>query len=210
MSQSAVLEREAPQVKSKMGRPSLYDPSYCQIAEKLCQNGATEQELADYLGTSLGSLQRWKLLQDDFRFATRMGKATVDDRVERSLLERALGSTWVEEQPITLREVRINLDTKERVESQRVELVRVQRSAPPDTNAAFIWLRNRRGKDWKDKMEVEHSGVVTLAALVQQSLEAIEARKGETIEGQAQELSADNSDPQVIDIVEYTSPSFFE
>jgi hypothetical protein len=203
MTQSAVLERDeiddivvsaAPHHRSKTGRPSLYDPSYCQIAEKLCQNGATEQELADHFGTSLQSLKRWKLLQDDFRSATRLGKETVDDRVERSLLERALGSSWVEEQPITLREVRINLDTKERVESQRVELVRVQRSAPPDTNAAFIWLRNRRGKDWKDKMEVEHSGVVTLAALVQQSLEAIEARReGATIEGQAIELQPDES-----------------
>ena len=30
---------------------------------------------------------------------------------------------------------------------------------PPDTAAAFIWLKNRQG--WRDKQELEHSGQIT-------------------------------------------------
>lgn len=211
MSQSAVLERDELAPRHPGGRPTLYRPEYCERAKELCRNGATNVDLAHEFGVSTFTIGSWQVSYREFSDATRVGKKRTDDRVERSLLERATGASWIEEHPVTLREVRINLETKERVESQRVEVVRLLKSAPPDTQAASMWLINRRRKEWKQRQEIEHTGIVTLAALVESSLKSIEARSStETIEGHAQELSADNSDPQAVDIVEDTSPSFFE
>ncbi|WGS85031.1 hypothetical protein [Methylomonas sp. UP202] len=36
-----------------------------------------------------------------------------------------------------------------------VEVVTTEKEALPDTSAAFIWLKNRRPKDWRDKIEIE-------------------------------------------------------
>lgn len=38
-----------------------------------------------------------------------------------------------------------------------VEVVTTEKEMPPDTSAAFLWLKNRRPKDWRDKIEVENT-----------------------------------------------------
>ena len=38
-----------------------------------------------------------------------------------------------------------------------MEIVEVERSVPPDTAAAFIWLKNRRRGQWRDRHEIEHT-----------------------------------------------------
>ena len=50
----------------------------------------------------------------------------------------------------------------------------VTKQYPPDTAAAFIWLKNRRGANWRDKHEVEHSGKLSLAELVAESVKPAE------------------------------------
>lgn len=162
--------------KRLMGRPSVYDPVFCVKAAELCHKGATNIDLADAFAVDVRTIVRWQVEHEDFCLATRVGKEFTDDRVERSLLERATGASWIETQAIKLKEVRINLETKERTESERVEIVKLQQSAPPDTQAAFIWLSNRRGKQWKQKQEIEHTGQVTLATLVETSMRAIEGQ----------------------------------
>src|SRR3546814_1891027 len=37
---------------------------------------------------------------------------------------------------------------------------------PPDVSAAQYWLNNRKGYDWKSKVEHEHSGKIGLEQLV--------------------------------------------
>ncbi|MNQ95572.1 hypothetical protein D3C85_1111360 [compost metagenome] len=31
---------------------------------------------------------------------------------------------------------------------------------PPDAGAAMNWLKNRQGKKWRDKQDIEHSGKI--------------------------------------------------
>lgn len=69
-------------------------------------------------------------------------------------------------------------------------------------------LMNAGREDWQQKQVVEHSGQVTLAALVESSMKAIAERSNA-----AEELPAGNSDTidaQAIDITDETPTSFFD
>ena len=39
------------------GRPSPYKPEFARIAQRLCRNGATDIEVADILGISVGAVK---------------------------------------------------------------------------------------------------------------------------------------------------------
>ena len=138
-----------------VGRPTEYRDEYVEQAAKLCALGATDDEMADFFGVSTRTLYRWKLDHDDFCQAIKAAKAIADDRVERSLYQKATGYNYTEQQAI-----KIKLEQHR----EEVEVVDVSRHAPADTTAAIFWLKNRRAADWRDKQEVEHSGLtVTIA-----------------------------------------------
>lgn len=138
-----------------VGRPTEYRDEYVEQAAKLCALGATDDEMADFFGVSTRTLYRWKLDHDDFCQAIKAAKAIADDRVERSLYQKATGYNYTEQQAI-----KIKLEQHR----EEVEVVDVSRHAPADTTAAIFWLKNRRAADWRDKQEIEHKGLnVTIA-----------------------------------------------
>jgi len=72
-------------------------------------------------------------------------------------MKKGKGFEYEEAQAIKLKEV--IYDKGKRVkETERVEIVRVDRVVPPDTMACKMWLTNRRKSNWRDKHEIEHSG----------------------------------------------------
>ena len=73
-----------------------------------------------------------------------MEKASFDDRVERSLAQRALGYSYHAEKPFQYR--------GEVMKVQYVEHV------PPDVAAAKFWLLNRRRAEWSDTSRHELTG----------------------------------------------------
>ena len=118
------------------GRPPKYEPKFAEQASKLCKLGATDYELADFFGVHTVTIYRWKNTHDEFCKAVKVGKEFSDDRVERSLYNRAVGYTF----------------ESEKVFQFQGEVVRAQinEHVPPDTGAAFNWLKNRRPDDWRD------------------------------------------------------------
>lgn len=131
------------------GRPSSYSPEYVIKAEKLARQGATDVEMADYFEVSVRTLYRWKNDYPEFSQALKTAKVEADARVEASLYQRALGF----EQDT----VKIFLDKMgEPVYAPYREKV------APDTTACIFWLKNRQPKQWRDKIDLEHSGGVTL------------------------------------------------
>ena len=122
-----------------MARPTDYKPEFCQEAAEMCEKGATDQELADYFGVDVRTLYRWKNTQAEFRQALRAAKEAADDRVERSLYERALGYE------------RDEVDIK--VVQGGIVQTPVRKFYPPDTTAAIFWLKNRKPAEWRDKVE---------------------------------------------------------
>jgi transposase len=75
----------------KRGRSSLLREEYILIAKAAARFGAIEEEIADELNIGITTLERWKEKYPEFRGALKVGKQAADDRVERSLYQRANG-----------------------------------------------------------------------------------------------------------------------
>src|SRR5688572_9466832 len=73
------------------GRPSSYKSEFAEQATKLALLGATDQEMADFFKVDGRTVHRWKHDHDEFCHALKAGKEAADDRVERSLYQRAIG-----------------------------------------------------------------------------------------------------------------------
>jgi hypothetical protein len=128
------------------GRPSIYKPGFVSQAAKLCQLGARDVDLADFFGVAINTISVWKTRYPEFLGALKAGKEEVDDRVERSLLQRALGYTFDSEKIFLPKDSRTPVRVKTR------------EHCPPDVVAAIFWLKNRRRDEWRDRQEHAHSG----------------------------------------------------
>lgn len=131
-----------------MARPTKFKPEYITQAEKLCALGATDIELADFFGVDIRTLYRWKADNDEFCHALKAAKEVADERVERSLFARANG---YEHDEVDIRVV-----------GGQLVQTPIRKFYPPDTTAAIFWLKNRRPDQWREKQDVQHTGVVNL------------------------------------------------
>lgn len=130
---------------AEAGRPSEYRDDYARQAEKLCLLGATDQELADFFEVDVRTIYRWKHDHDGFCQAIKGGKDVADERVERSLYQRAVGY----EQD----EVKIFMPAS----ASAPVYAPFRAKIAPDVTAAIFWLKNRRKDDWRDKQELDHT-----------------------------------------------------
>ena len=118
------------------GRPSLYQVKYADIARRMCEQGATNADLADQFGVSLPTIALWQVEKKEFFLACQAGAETAAPRVERALFERAMGYTYDRE------EIKV-------IDGQVVR-VPVREHVPPDYNSMRLWLCNRAPDRWKD------------------------------------------------------------
>jgi hypothetical protein len=130
----------------KPGRPTEYKPEYAEQARKLCQLGATDRELADFFNVEAPTIWRWAHRYDEFCSALKAGKDACDDRVERSLYNRAVGYSF------DAVKIFMPKGAPAPVYAPYVEHV------PPETGAAALWLTNRRRDSWRNKQQHEHTG----------------------------------------------------
>lgn len=133
---------------AERGRPTDYKPEYAEQAAKLCALGATDDEMADFFNVHRSTIYRWKLDHEDFCDAIKAAKDIADERVERSLYQKATGYNYTEQQAI-----KIKLEQHR----EEVEVVEVEKHAPADTTAAIFWLKNRRKDNWRDKQEMTNT-----------------------------------------------------
>ena len=156
-----------------LGRPTEYDPDFCVEVAELCQNGATDEEVADYLGVSARTVYRWQNKYPEFCQALKAGKEVADERVVRSLYHRATGYTFDA--------VKILVVDKE------VQQVPYKEHVPPDTTAAIFWLKNRRPAEWREKSEtsatvkIEHTRKLDISTLSDEQLDALEGALRATV-----------------------------
>lgn len=136
-----------------MARPAKYQPEFATQAAKLCLLGATDQEIADFFEIDVRTVYRWKHDHEEFCQALKGGKEVADERVERSLYQRAIGY----EQD----EVKIFMPGG----ASEPVYAPFRAKVAPDTTAAIFWLKNRRSGEWRDKTEQEQSGTMTLSVV---------------------------------------------
>lgn len=135
-----------------VGRPTKYDPAFVELAYKYCLLGAVDKELAEFFGVSEATLNNWKKEHPKFLESLKEGRENADTNVARSLYQRACGYSHKEDQIFQYK-------------GQPV-VVPTIKHYPPDTAAAFIWLKNRQRGKWKDKHEIEHSGQVDIEIIM--------------------------------------------
>ena len=134
----------------KPGQPTRYRTSYNEDARKLCLLGATDKQMADFFGVTEQTVNNWKQKHPRFFESIKEGKLKADAEVASSLFQRACGY----EQP----------EDKIFCTDGRATIVPTIKHYPPDTAAAFIWLKNRAG--WRDKTDITSGGEKLSPALV--------------------------------------------
>ena len=139
-----------PEETEKRGRPSKFDPAFVERARAMCEEGATDLEMADAFGVSSSTFYAWRHQFPEFSEAVRAGKDRADDRVERALYNRAVGYTFESEKVFQFQGQIVRTETREHV--------------PPDPGAALNWLKNRRPEKWRDKQVQEIEGTVKVGA----------------------------------------------
>ena len=129
-----------------------YDNDYPMQAYKLCLLGATNKELAAYFGVSLTTITAWKKTYPAFEDALNRGKKAADMEVAHSLYQATLDRVVATRQAIKCKEVYYD-DKGKRVETERIEIVEVEKHIPGDFRSQQLWLRNRNPKQWSQKPE---------------------------------------------------------
>jgi hypothetical protein len=118
-----------------MGRPTRYRVAFNELVYKLCLLNAIDTQIADVLGISERTLDVWKNKYPDFMQSIKKGKIQADAEVAKALFHRATGYEHKE--------------TKVFCQDGKIIEREVTKHYPPDTGAAFIWLKNR--SNWKDE-----------------------------------------------------------
>jgi hypothetical protein len=128
------------------GRPSGFKAEFTEQAEKLAKLGATDMEIADFFEVDVRTVNRWKISFPEFCQALKAGKDVADDKVIRSLFQRATG---FEHEAV---KIFMPANASEPIHTNYREFV------VPDTTACIFWLKNRRPDEWRDKQSNELSG----------------------------------------------------
>jgi hypothetical protein len=132
---------------ANIGRPSPYDPDiHPAQAEALAMLGKTNTEIAEEMGIATSTFHLWRSEHPAFSDAVKRGKEAPNDQVEASLYKRANGYKFVEVKQIA--DANGNVLKKETVVKE----------IAPDTTAQIFWLKNRRPKEWRDRVQQEISG----------------------------------------------------
>jgi hypothetical protein len=126
------------------GRPSKFKAEFVEQAQKLCDLGATDEDLADFFKVSIRTIANWKAEHSEFLQALKSGKDVADDRVERSLYQRAVGYSFDS----------IHFSSFQGV----VKATPYREHVAPDVVAQIFWLKNRRPDLWRDKQVQEVTG----------------------------------------------------
>lgn len=126
--------------RGSRGRPPKYNSDFARQAKKLCQLGATDMDLASFFGVTTVTIWRWQSQYKEFCNALRVGKEYADERVKRSLYQRAVGYSFSSEKVFCKDGVVTRADCVEHV--------------PPDPNACKTWLFNRLPNEWREKVAV--------------------------------------------------------
>lgn len=131
------------------GRISTFDEAKIELIKYMCKIGKTNIEIAEELGCCEKTIYNWKKEHPLLLQTLNDWKHVADEKVERSLYERASGYTVKE--------------TKAFVIDGQIVTQEVDRHFPPDSTSMIFWLKNRKPKEWKDKREVESNGSIEIS-----------------------------------------------
>jgi hypothetical protein len=110
------------------GRPTKYDPAYCDEAETFLAGGYSIAALAGQLGVAVSTVKEWISVHPEFSASVKRGQAGA--------------VLWWETRNIEFAE-----------------------TGEGNATAIIFGLKNRASEEWRDKIETEHSGGVSITAV---------------------------------------------
>lgn len=124
----------------KQDERGKYRQEFATQAAKLCALGATNAQLADFFEVSERTIEAWTADKQPFRDAVLNAKQIADEKVVRSLFERATGYS--------------HPDVHVSNFQGDITITPLVKHYAPDTTAAIFWLKNRDQKNWRDRTEL--------------------------------------------------------
>lgn len=104
----------------------------------LAKEGKTDEQIAEILNVSLSTIRYWRNTDLELLMAVRESKQEADAMVEASLYKTAVGFEY-----------------QESTSTDKGTYVH-NKYSKPDVRAQQFWLKNRRPKKWKDRVELVH------------------------------------------------------
>lgn len=144
---------------ARTGRPSKYDTLNKAQLEQLYLAGWDDAQVSKFFGVTEATFTNWKSTHKEFFSSLKEWKKIADEKVERSLYERACGYSH---KAVKMFVIAGKVVTEEYIEHY-----------PPSEVACIFWLKNRQPEQWRDKQEIEHSVNFTLAERVKEARERV-------------------------------------
>ena len=145
---------------AKVGRKCKYFTNVEPRLEEIkhwCRDGFTLREMCERLHISHESWCQYLHKYPEFSESIKLNKEVADYRVEDALYFKAIGYELEEEH-------------YEGIDEHGNAIIHTSKKRfPPDTAAAFIWLKNRRPSKWRDKSEVVNK--TTIQHKIQKNVE---------------------------------------
>lgn len=140
------------------GRPTDYKTEYCDLVYRICLLGATDKDIAKFLGQAVSTINKWKLDFPEFMDSIRRGKEIADISVAENLFKGAHDRPVVREVPMKVKDIEYNPENGKKIrETERIEVVEVTETIPGDFRNQQFWLKNRKSDKWRDKTEIDHT-----------------------------------------------------
>ena len=130
---------EKPKKRPRAGQPSKKELIDLTFIEALYSFNVIDEQICELLGITRQTLDNWKE-DEKFFAAIKRGKKISNDRVVKSLFERATGYDHPEDD--------IRVIDKEIVTTPTIK------HYPPETAAMIFWLKNRDREHWRDKQDL--------------------------------------------------------
>lgn len=154
------------EIKKSIGRPSHYDKISLDDVRKWASIGLSNEQISQLLNIDQSNFYIWQRDKQEFREALKGGKELPDDKIERSLFERASGYYHPEE--------KLFYDSNT---GQVVSQI-VLKHYPPDPTSMIFWLKNRRREQWRDQPKDESQQPQNVTQLLQDIAKALTVRDG--------------------------------
>lgn len=139
--------------KTKMGRPSLYDPEILPRIEELCLKGLNNKQIAASIGISEKTFYEWKRDFSGFSHSLKKYRGLADVEVENALYKSAVGFNFTESKK-ERRKTGKNEDGTDKYELVLTE--ELVKHIPGVSAAQIFYLKNRMPDRYRDKVEVAH------------------------------------------------------
>jgi hypothetical protein len=145
------MDKKISKKKKSGGRPTKYKPEYAEQSYKLCLEGFTDKQIADFFKVQERTVGNWKNKHPEFFQSLKRGKDDFDTNViERSLAKRAAGYQYTE----VIKAISKEPDP-ETGKSAMVTVKEVTKEVVPDPTSMIFWLKNRQPQRWRDKQTIE-------------------------------------------------------